>query len=178
MPDDTAGQNTEFSLRPAFIGWSTVLGQIPYHLILAMFAITFGGFLGGAMSEPPDFLVPYPYLLVPPAIVLAVSPFLLFRAKRRRHRRTEYRFFRDRLEFDNGYVFPYRNVRSVILRRGLFGRISGLGTLHLKANIEGFAPLFPGNFGAVTKDGILLRDIPDPDQARTRIQALIDAQQH
>jgi len=178
MPDGAAGQNTEFTLRPAFVGWATVLGQIPYHIVLAVLALNLGAFLGAAMSEPPDRTISYAYFLAPPAAVLAVSPFLLFHAKRRRYRQKEYRFFRDRLQLGNGYVFYYRNVELLTMSRGLLGWISGLGTLRFKANIEGFDPLFAANgFGIVTKNGIVLKDIPDPEQSLIRIQALIDVQQ-
>lgn len=166
MPDNTAGNNTEFSLRPAFVGWATVLSHIPYHIVFALFAIVLGGFLGAAMSEPPDRTIAYPYLLAPPTIVLVASPLLLFRAKRRRYRQKEYRFFHDRLQLGDGYVFHYRNIKSLKMSRGLLGRITGLGTLYLKANITGFDPLLAQNgLGVVTKDGIILKDIPDPEQA-------------
>ncbi len=176
MPDAAHGQNSEFVLRPAFIGWATILGQIPYHLVFALLALNMGPFVGAAMSEPPDRTIPYAYFVVPPAIVIAVSPVLLFRAKRRRYREREYRFFRDRLLLSNGYTFDYRNVKKVVLTRGLLGRLSGLGTLRLVADIEGFDPLSAHNLGVVTKNGIVLKDIPDPDQALARIQDLLDAQ--
>ena len=177
MTDGTTGQDRVFSIRPTFVGWATVAGQIPYHPVLALFALVLGVFLGAAMSEPPDRTISYSDFLLPPAVMLAVSPFILFHAKRRRYRKKEYHFFRDRLQLGDGYVFYYRNVESLTMCRGLLGRISGLGTLRFKANIEGFAPLFARNGrGIVTMNGIVLKDIPDPEQALLRIQALIDAQ--
>lgn len=175
MPDAAPGQNLEFVLRPRFIGWATILGQIPYNLVFALLALNVGPFVGAAMSEPPDRTIHFAYFVVPPVLVIAVTPVLLFRAKRRRYRQREYRFFRDRLLLHDGYAFDYRNVKKVILRRGLLGRLTGLGTLRLMADIEGFEVLSVPNLGVVTKDGIVLKDIPDPDQVLRRVQELVDA---
>jgi hypothetical protein len=175
MTDGTARQHAELVLRPLFIGWATVLAQIPHHLVFAVLALNAGAFLGAAMTEPSDRAVSYSYFLFPPALVLAVSPLLSFHLRRRRYRQKEYRFFGDRLQLGDGYVFFYRDVESVTISRGLLGRMTGLGTIRLNANIEGLDPLFAKNGrGVVTRRGIILKDILDPEEALVRIQALID----
>ena len=61
-------------------------------------------------------------------------PAIAYFGKKLNYSRTEYRFFHNRLEFEEGFfsinkkVIKYRDVKEVTLRKGIFQRIYGLGT--------------------------------------------------
>ncbi len=125
--------------------------------MLAVFALNFGGFFGAAMSQPPDRLVPYSYFLIPPAIVLVLSPVVLFLLKRRSYRPDGISLPARPLLFAGEYELPYRNVKSVTLSHGLLGRVTGLGRLRFSTPVQGIYPAFSRAFANVTREGIVLR---------------------
>ena len=64
-------------------------------------------------------------------------PAIAYMGKKLNYSRTEYRFFSDHLEFEEGFfsinkkVIRYRDVREVTLHKGFFQRMYGLGTIYL-----------------------------------------------
>ncbi len=98
--------------------------------------------------------------------------------------KTEYQFFDDRVEFEEGFfsqnrkVIKLRDVKEVTLRKGMLQRLYGLGSIYLATQATGnwaspnvFSAL---GFGNVSASGIIVRDIPDPDEAYQNISQLID----
>src|SRR5262249_4036905 len=98
--------------------------------------------------------------------------------------RTEYRFFDDRVEFEEGFftvnrkVIRFRDVREVTLRKGILQRIYGLGSVYLATLATGstqrYSPFMALGFGNISARGILVRDVPDPDAGYERIRKLVD----
>jgi uncharacterized membrane protein YdbT with pleckstrin-like domain len=168
------------SIKPVFIGWLTLLTQIPLQLFFTLWsAIFFGGlasfvFRGAASYSFPLF----------GALAFFGMPLVIYLGKKLNYARTEYNFFDDRLEFEEGFfslnkkVIMLRDVREVTLRKGFFQRPYGLGSIYLGTPATGswsssnaFAAL---GFGNVAASGIIIRDIADPDETYTKITQVVE----
>jgi hypothetical protein len=190
-----ASSDPEFSVRPVFIGWITFLIQLPLQLF---FTIWCAGFFGG-MLQASGFLFGAPRLagiqlpfIVFGAIGFFGVPAVAYLGKKLNYSRTEYRFFADHLEFEEGFfsinekVVRYRDVKEVTLHKGIFQRMYGLGTIYLATlatgtspwgyNSGGFSPFGALGFGNVSASGIVVRDISDPDRTFEKIRQIVDAQ--
>jgi membrane protein YdbS with pleckstrin-like domain len=167
-----------FSQRPVFIGWITLLIQLPFQLFLTVWAAMFFGALTAAALGGP-----LAYFLFG-ALAFVTVPLVAFVGKKLNYARTEYRFYEDRLEFDEGFftinkkVIKYRDVKEVTLRKGLLQRIYNLGTIYLATLATGSGPrnnVFYGlGFGNVSASGIGVRDINDPDGTFEKIKDIVD----
>jgi uncharacterized membrane protein YdbT with pleckstrin-like domain len=166
-----------FSLRPVFIGWITVLIQLPFQLFFAVWAgVFFGTMTMGTLGRPG--------FLVFGSLAFVAVPLVAYVGKMLNYSRTEYRFYDDRLEFDEGFfainkkVIKYRDVKEVTLRKGLLQRIYNLGTIYLATLATGSAPrnnVFYGlGFGNVSASGIGVRDISDPDGVFEKVKDIVD----
>ncbi len=184
--DDTimAPGNETFSLRPVFIGWITFLIQLPLQLFFTLWS---GGFFGG-MIEATGLFARNSHLpfIIFGAIGFLTVPVVAYFGKRLNYSRTEYRFYADRLEFEEGFfsinkkVIMFRDVREVTLHKGVLQRIYGLGTIYLatlatgsSGNLNLFMAL---GFGNVSASGVSVRDIEDPDRMFEKVRQLVDAQ--
>jgi uncharacterized membrane protein YdbT with pleckstrin-like domain len=174
----------KFSVRPIFIGWITLLVQLPLQLFFTFWA---GGFFGGMSLTTGLFernsRTPFIFF---GAIAFFAIPAIAYFGKRLNYSRTEYRFFDDRLEFEEGFfsinkkVIRFRDVKEVTMRKGILQRIYGLGSIYLATLATGSSPSFRPftalGFGNVSGSGISVRDVSDPDQTFDRIRQLVDAQ--
>jgi uncharacterized membrane protein YdbT with pleckstrin-like domain len=174
----------QFSVKPVFIGWITLLYQLPLQLFLTLWA---GGFLGSITH----FLVARgsnATFVFFGALAFVTIPTVSYFGKKLNYTRTQYSFYDDRLEFEEGFfsqnkkVIRYRDVKEITLHKGLFQRIYGLGSVYLATLATGssrspnvFSTL---GFGNVSASGVTVRDIESPDETYERIRNLVDAQQH
>ncbi len=190
-----ATSEPEFSVRPVFIGWIALLIQLPLQLFLTVWcAVFFGGMFqasGHFVGAPRVAGAQLPFIVFG-AIGFFGVPLVAYLGKKLNYGRTEYRFFADHLEFEEGFfsinekVIRYRDVREVTLHKGFFQRFYGLGTIYLAtlatgtspwgANSGGFNPFGALGFGNVSASGVSVRDVPDPDQMFEKIRQLVDAQ--
>jgi uncharacterized membrane protein YdbT with pleckstrin-like domain len=172
-----------FVVRPVFIGWITLLVQLPLQLFFTIWA---GTFFGGMIQMTALFArgSQTPFIIFG-AIAFFGVPAVAYIGKKLNYSRTEYRFYTDRLEFEEGFfsinekVIRFRDIKEVTLRKGIFQRIYGLGTIYLATLATGsgqnFSPFVALGFGNVSGSGISVRDIADPDQTFDRIRQLVDA---
>jgi uncharacterized membrane protein YdbT with pleckstrin-like domain len=179
----TAPDKLLFSVRPVFIGWIALLVQFPLQVFFAFWA---GGFFGGLTSTlqifPHGSRVPFMFF---GGLAFFGIPAVAYIGKKLNYARTEYRFFADHLEFEEGFfsinkkVIKFRDVKEVTLRKGILQRIYGLGTIYLATlatgSTRGSNPFVALGFGNVSASGISVRDITDPDQAFEKIRQMIDA---
>jgi uncharacterized membrane protein YdbT with pleckstrin-like domain len=174
----------KLSIRPVFVGWIALVTQIPLQLFFTFWA---AGFFGGMIKSTglvaKDSGAVF-YILG--TIVFIGVPVITYVGKKLNYGRTEYRFYPDRLEFDEGFfsinkkVIKFRDVKETTLRRGLLQRSCGLGSIYLATLATGSTrnsnPFVALGFGNVTASGIIVRDIADPDAAYERVRQLVDAQ--
>jgi len=160
-----ASDNVAFTARPVFVGWITLLLQLPKQLFLTLWA---GGFFGGLTSSLP-LLSADPGRPSSSLAAFFGIPAIAYFGKKLNYSRTEYRFFHNRLEFEEGFfsinkkVIKYRDVKEVTLRKGIFQRIYGLGTIYLATLATGSSgtanPFVALSFGNVSASGVYVRDM-------------------
>ncbi len=179
-----AVEQATFSARPVFIGWITFVIQLPLQLFFTLWS---GGFFGGMIEATGLFArgSNLPFFIFG-AIGFFAVPIVAYFGKKLNYSRTEYRFFADRLEFEEGFfsinekVVRFRDISEVTLHKGVFQRLYGLGTIYLATLATGssgnFNPFVALGFGNVSASGVSVRDITDPDQMFERIRQLVDAQ--
>jgi uncharacterized membrane protein YdbT with pleckstrin-like domain len=112
-------------------------------------------------------------------------PAVAYFGKKLNYSRTEYRFFDDRVEFEEGFfsinrkVIKFRDVKEVTLRKGFLQRFYGLGTIYLATlatgSSPGFRPFHAIGFGNVSGSGLSVSDVQNPDQTFDQIKQLVDA---
>jgi membrane protein YdbS with pleckstrin-like domain len=170
-------------LKPVFMTWVTMAGIVPITLFMTVWA---GGFCGGFSMLGVEFISKFTGLVLPKGITFAFFacaaffgiPILSYIAKKQSYRKTEYRFFADRLEYFEGYfnvqqkVIDYRNILEVNLQKGVFQKQYGLGTVILSTAASGVAT--NNRFGS---SGIQVRDIERPDDVYLEIRQLIKESQ-
>jgi membrane protein YdbS with pleckstrin-like domain len=172
----------KFSLKPVFVGWIALLAQIPIQLFFTLWA---GGFVGALLAPFFREGSRLPFLIAGGFVFFAI-PLVIYVSRKWNYRRTDYQFYDDRLEFEEGFftiqkkTIKYRDVREVTLRRGILQRMYGLGSIYLgtlATGTQGFQTMFSAlGFGNVSASGIVVRDISDPEEAYRRIKGVIDLQ--
>ncbi|MFP4191239.1 MAG: PH domain-containing protein [Candidatus Hydrogenedentota bacterium] len=160
-------------LQPRFIGWVTALSVLPIQLFMTVWG---AGFLGGFGMFAVDALG----LPLPPWFTFVFFgclfffgiPLLVYTAKKKTYAETEYRFFKDRLEYAEGFwtaenkTINYDKVTETAMRRGVIQRKYGLGTIFLATPATGFQQ-------GQTASGIQIRDVEEPEEVYAAIQKLI-----
>ncbi len=173
----------KFSLKPVFIGWITLLQQLPFQLFLTLWCGAFFGGLGRSFGIfPQDSQTPFIFF---GALVFFGIPITFYIVKKLNYGRTEYKFFDDQLEFEEGFftinkkLVKYKDIKEVTLGKGILQRIYGLGTIYLATLATGstpsFNPFYALGFGNVSASGIGVRDIPNPDEAYEKIKAMVES---
>src|SRR5215470_8682880 len=176
----------KFSARPVFIGWITFLVQSPLQLFFTFWA---GGFLGGMTQAFFQVGSRVPFIIFG-ALAFFGIPIVAYFGKKLNYSRTEYRFFADRLEFEEGFfsinkkVISFQNVKEVSLHKGIFQRLYGLGTIYLATLATGSLPgsnafgpfgFWALGFGNISASGVSVRDIANPDAEFEKIRRIVDA---
>src|SRR3984893_3518587 len=98
----------KLSIRPVFVGWITLVTQLPMQLF---FTIWCGGFFGGLGTAAGLFpnesrLASYGI----GAVAFFAIPIVAYVGKKLNYSRTEYRYYPDRLEFDEGFFSINKKV--------------------------------------------------------------------
>jgi membrane protein YdbS with pleckstrin-like domain len=180
MPADAV----KLSIRPVFVGWITLLTQLPLQLFFTFWcAVFFGGMAMSTGLFAKNGLSPSYFI---GAIAFFAIPMVAYVGKKLNYSRTEYRFYADRLEFDEGFfsinmkVIKFRDVKETTLRKGILQRTYDLGSIYLATLATGSTrntnPFVALGFGNVSASGVIVRDISDPDDAFKKIRQLVDAQ--
>jgi uncharacterized membrane protein YdbT with pleckstrin-like domain len=171
------------SIRPVFVGWVTLLIQLPLQLFFTLWS----GVFFGAMLQNTSLVArgSNASFIVFGAVAFFGFPLVAYFGKKLNYSRTEYRFFTDRLEFEEGFfsinkkVIRFHDVNEVTLHKGFFQRFYGLGTIYLATLATGssrtFNPFMALGFGNVSASGVGVRDIENPDQVFDKIRGLVDA---
>lgn len=163
----------QFTLKPVFIPWLTVLQIIPLQIF---FTIWGGLFFGGFSTVAIDALKlsvpgwsPFAFFA---ALFFFSIPLLTYISAGKTYEKTEYRFFPNRMEYYEGFwtveqkSIDYRNITEVYMRKGIFEKNYGLGTVVLAT------PATSASDGK-GMSGIQIRNIKDPDEVYRRVKDLV-----
>lgn len=156
-----------FVLRPRFIGWVVALSILPIQLFMTVWGAGFFGAFGW-------FAVKFLGLSFPPWFTFAFFgclfffgiPLITYTAKKKTYAQTEYRFFKNRLEYAEGFwtaeekTIKYANVTETAMRRGVIQRRYGLGTIVLATPATGIS-------------GIQIRDVEKAEKVHEALKSLI-----
>jgi len=169
-----------FSVRPVFVGWITLLYQLPLQLFFTLWS---GGFFGGLISSlhifPNNSPVPFVFF---GATAFVGFPLVAYFGKKLNYARTEYKFSEDRLEFEEGFfnvtekVIKFKDVKEVTLRKSLFQRMYDLGTIYLATDATGSSLFSALGFGSISASGVGVCDVPHPDETFERVRRIVDTQ--
>jgi uncharacterized membrane protein YdbT with pleckstrin-like domain len=167
----------QFVERPVFVGWITLLVQFPLQVFLTVWA---GSFLGGFAKS----LFGADAFIFFGAVAFLGVPIFSYFGKKLNYERTQYTFYEDMLEFEEGFfsrnkkVIKYKDILEVSLRKGILQSGCNLGTIYLSTLATGSGPrsnpFYTFGFGNISASGIGVRDIPNPDTAFEKIRTLID----
>jgi membrane protein YdbS with pleckstrin-like domain len=173
----------KLSIRPVFIGWITLLTQLPLQLF---FTVWCGGFFGGIGAAAGLFPNSLSASYAIGAVAFFAIPVVAYVGKKLNYSRTEYRFYSDRLEFDEGFfsinkkVIKFRDVKETTLRQGILQRTYGLGSIYLATLATGSTgntnPFTALGFGNVSASGVIVRDVGDPETTFQKVRQLVDAE--
>jgi membrane protein YdbS with pleckstrin-like domain len=174
----------KLSVKPVFVGWIVLIMQVPLQLF---FAVWCGGFFGGMGSVAglfPRNSMSASYIIG--AVVFVAMPIVIYFGKKLNYGRTEYRFYSDRLEFDEGFfsvnkkVIKFRDMKETTLRKGILQRTCGLGSIYLATlatgSSQGTNPFVSLGFGNVSASGVVVRDVSEPDVTFEKVRKLVDAE--
>ena len=179
----------EFSLKPVFVGWTTFLAQLPLQLFLTAFCAIFFGIATAALFnsfegdfDPGNFLAS-PGFAAFGLLAFVGVPLAILIGKKMNYARTEYRFYKDHLEFEEGFLavkkkeIRYSDVKEITLRKGVLQRMCGLGTVYLATMATGSSPDSQpfSNLagGSASASGISIRDVRDSDAVYDKLRTLI-----
>ena len=87
-----------YSFRPVFIGWLTLVIQLPLQLFLTFWS---GGFFG-AITSPLFPNSNFSYIFFGGLAFFGI-PLIAYVGKKMNYSKTEYQFFDDRVEFEEGF---------------------------------------------------------------------------
>jgi len=183
----------EFSVKPKFIGWTTLVAQLPLQIFLTFWsALFFGGITVALVSafsnsdfDAADFFTAPPIRLFG-ALAFFSVPLIAYIGKKANYARAKYRFFDDHLELEEGFFsvnrkeLRYTDVKEITLHKGFLQRMNGLGSVYLATMATGAAP-GPGAFqafafGNISGSGAMIRDVEDPDRVYDKIRAIVKPQ--
>ena len=177
-----SASDTAMSIRPVFAA-SVVLAA---RLWLA-------GYIGAVCGAAGQILttllyridVGVPGFIAFSAIGFMIAPIGILAVAKLNYARTEYRFYPDRLELEQGFfivrekTIMFRDVKELTLRRGTLQRMCGLGTIDLSTQATDVDAPSPqaAKFGFVpgATSGASVQDIPNPEQAFDTIKKMVDA---
>ena len=98
-------------------------------------------------------------------------PLIAYLAGKLTYAKTEYRFYKDRLEYAEGFwtienkTIRYDRIVEVSMRRGVIQKAYNLGTIFLATPA--------GAPGGKTASGIQVKDIENPEDVYAALQKLI-----
>jgi membrane protein YdbS with pleckstrin-like domain len=169
----TDNDQPQLVAKPVFVPSVTLLSVLPLQIF---FGIWGAGFFGGfGMFAIRGTGIPLPAWFAFAVFGLLFFfgiPILACTAKKRTYAKTEYRFYRDRLEYAEGFwtaenkTISYNSVTEASLRRGVIQQKFGLGTIYLATPATGLSQ-------GRAISGIRITDIPDAEAVFAAVQQLI-----
>ena len=174
--------DTTLSLRPVFVCFNVLATRLWLLGYIAAICGVAGGILTSLRDHTgnawPGFIAfgAFGFFVVAPLGVYAVN--------KMSYARTEYRFYADRLEFEEGFfvvkkkTILFRDVDEVTLQKSVSQRICRLGTINLStaaSEMVNPSPFAKFGFTGAAASGAIVQDIPDPDEAFAAIEKMVDA---
>lgn len=167
--------NPRLVIRPFFTPLSVIISLIPLQIFFTFWGAVVFGIAG-------FFLIEYFELSIDPWILALIFGILFFiftpvvatYILLQRYSRTEYRFYPDRLDYEEGFYTMQQksigltHIIEVNLIQGFWKRLFDLGTIILSTPATGEKSGSP-------KSGIRIPDVQRPHETYRRIKQIIEA---
>lgn len=170
---DQDNDQPQLVLRPVFVPWVTILSVLPLQIFFGIWGAGFFGGFGMFAIRGTGLPLPAWFTFVLFGLLFFFGiPILAYTAKKRTYAQTEYRFYRDHLEYAEGFwtaenkTINYTSITEASLRRGVIQQKYGLGTIYLATPATGFSQ-------GRAMSGIRINDIPDAEDAYATVRQLI-----
>lgn len=171
---ESTSQEPIFVLKPRFIPSVAVLSILPFQIFFTIWGgLFFGGFIGFGMKALGLNLPLWFMFVFFGCLFFFGIPIVTYLAGKKTYQRTEFRFYPNRLDYYEGFftieekTIDYRNITEVNLRRNIFQRKYGLGTIILSTPATGYSK------GAALS-GIRIFDIERPQEIYRQVKELIE----
>ena len=159
-------------IKPTFLPVVFLLGQLPLLLRYFVAGVGFFTALSFLLTQLMSWsFSPWSLFMFWAGVLVIVLPLLVYTIKQRTYAQTDYRFYRNRLEYAEGFwtiehkVINYHHITQVSLRRNIIQRWYGLGNIYLSVPNLGHLP--------TVFSGIVLQDIANSNEVYQTIQTLI-----
>lgn len=168
-----SSDNPVLVLKPRFIPWVTMVSILPFQIFFTLWGgMFFGGFGMFAVKALRLDLPAWFTFVFFGCLFFFGLPILAYTAKKNTYTKTEYRFFRDRLDYYEGFytveekTISYRNITEVNLSKGVIQKSYGLGTIVLSTPATGYE-------SGTSRSGIRVADIENPDEVYRQVKELV-----
>ncbi|MEA3306313.1 MAG: PH domain-containing protein [Elusimicrobiota bacterium] len=162
-------------MKPKFIPALALSVIMPINVFLTIWATIFFGGIGMAAFNAVG-------MGLPDGVTFAIAgvlfffffPALVYFVQKKSYSKTEYRFFSDKLEYYEGFFnieeksIKYKNVTEVYLRKGVFQKMYGLGTIVFSTPATGTQSVNR------SRSGIKVLDIENSDEVYRQIKDLVE----
>lgn len=158
-------------VKPRMVAWVVLSRYIPLQINLTVMGSVIFGLMAigyhiwsGTLVHP---VRPFVFFGV---FFFVLVPLLIYIAYRKTLNATRYEFYRDRIEYYDGFwtiqhkVLYYKHITEITLRRNMIQRIYGLGTIHFA--VPSLGPKYAGLF---------LSDVQHPAVLYEQIEQLVRA---
>lgn len=157
--------------RPVFVPSVVLYGQIPIQLFFTFLGMFMVGGIGKTVAGYFGIDIPLWFSFLSMGLLFFLGvPALLYYAKKNTYGQTRYRFYRDRLEYAEGFftaeqkTIKYKNVTEVNLRQNILQQKHGLGSVILST---------PTDDDAKGGSGIVVSDIKNSQAIYDKVKQLV-----
>lgn len=162
-------------IKPVFISSVTALSVLPLQIFFTIWGAGFFGGFGLIITKFLRLNLPIWFTFVFSGCVFFFGiPLLVYNAKKNAYKKTKYIFYQTKLDYYEGFFaveeksMSYKNVTEIYLRKGVFQKNHGLGTIVLSTPATGFQ----GSGRA--QSGIKIVDIENPDKVYKQLKEIIN----
>ena len=172
-------------VRPVFVAEVAAFAALPFQLFFTVWAgLFFGGFSTVAIRALKLSVPVWSPFAFFAAVAFFGIPYLSSQYKRKTYSRTEYRFFRTRLEYTGaGFgveekTIDYRAMSGVTLQKSAMQQRHRLGTIVLATPLATGMYHHHRRWYRYQASGIVVEDIKNSDEAYRTVKELITAATH
>jgi len=167
-------------VRPVFVPAVAASSALPFQIFFTVWAgLFFGGFSTVAIQALKLSVPVWSPFVFFAAVAFFGIPYLSSQYKRKTYSRTEYRFFRTRLEYTSaGFgveekTIDYRAMSGVTLQKSAVQQLHQLGTIVLATPLA--TGMYHHHRHRYQASGTAVEDIKNPDEAYRTVKELIAA---
>ncbi len=161
-------------VKPRFASLLSLISLLPLQFIFTIWGATVFGIMGFFLAKYMEWEIhPWFFAIFFGVLFFIFTPIVLLISKMNKYAKTEYRFYKNKLDYHEGIFsvdkrhISYDNIFDITLHRGSVQKAANLGTIIL--SVAGL-----GRNTALMRGAIHLTDIEYPEVIYRRIRDIID----